>query len=217
MHAIMSAFGHLVDGVAPAPLQAAAAGAQIGSKVPVHHNGIGWDRPEHGNAPYGYVNLDKSGYGLDYGFGLRGHNPVLNTDSDSMFFNGSAGLFEDKKGNTRGGVKFSAGESKVTGEAGPTEGDLGVGTASFDWNAGTDGLSLGGGVNAVEGSGKVSHLPFGSKLRVGGGVGEGLGVRLHWGKDDNGQRDIGFGEDVLDGSFDYTTQGPSRLWNWLFR
>ncbi len=163
--------------------------------------------------PYGYIGLNKSGWGLDYGFGLKG-----GSNADLLSFNGSGGLMTDDKGNTRFGARFGGGLAKVggTGPDGDVSVDAGGGTIAGDWSVGTDGASLGGAANIAEGNATAKHLPFGTSVHAGLSAGEGAALRLHWGDEDgNGIREFGFGADAGPGSFDIKTEAPGRIYNWL--
>jgi len=172
---------------------------------------FGWQRPQGDDSGgYAYFNQNKSGWGIDYGLG--GSIPGWGIDMPSI--NGSIGLMEDDKGNTRFGATTSGGifKSDHNGDGVPV--DWGIGTFSGGSSIGTNGASFGGQANFGEINGSYGKLNPNSSndttLRGGLSAGAGLGFRGHWSDDDkDGNREYGLGFDMGPVSFDFKSEDPS--------
>ena len=209
LSAAVSAFGWFDDDYNPNPTPVLPKDANMGWRQPGDNDPGG---------AYAYNKSNKDGTGVEFGAGAYHSQKDGNSVDIGPSINVKGGEFDTGDGDTRWGWTGTATGSGGKGGAGLPgigKGDVGVGTASFDANIGTDGASLGVQANAVEGSLTAGDLSKDRNndetTRVGGSLGEGLSARLHWGdKDKDGFREYGFGFDAGPLSVDMKTEDPLR-------
>jgi hypothetical protein len=190
--------------------------------------GIGTEPPKPGDMPrgYGYVKTTEGGGlpGIEGGFsGLstnaKGLFPFqVPTQMDLVTGQGRAGSWTDPDtGDFRVGVQGSSGlyKQKWGNQNSPAQFDMGVGTGSFDYSRGEDGLSVGAQASMAEAAltaGQPSDKrAVDEQVRIGLSAGSGGAGRVHWGdKDRDGHREYGFGVDAGPVSFDIKTEDPLR-------
>jgi hypothetical protein len=134
----------------------------------------------------------------------RGHVGKWDDDDDAK-----GKRFGVEAGGKVGGLELKTKKlKKLTGST--LSGDAEVLSAGVDANFNRkEGFKLGLSATAVQGRGQVGNSDK-NFVRGGAGVGEGFGIRGHWGKNQNGDRQLGFGMDVGPVTFDVGATGVPK-------
>ncbi len=157
-----------------------------------------------------YRSNDGDVQGLSLGMGLW--DGPLGGDNSVRAFDAhlDAGRYKERDGTDAYGFNLDAGLMEYQGER--FEG--GAASASARANVSSKGAVLGLQADGPQGAfvGKESGTASDEMLRAGfSPFGPGAELRAHWADDDgDGLRELGFGADLGDFSFDFTTEDPLR-------
>lgn len=133
---------------------------------------------------------------------------------------GGLGRWIDPQGRVNYGVNGEVTGLRAGLGGGPVTVDGGMFTAQAGASINRSTASIGLQANAVEGNATLAGRLWGDDHSIRGGLsyGAGLAGRLHYGDEDgDGVPELGFGVDILNGSFDIRSETLGRGYNWLRR